>query len=95
MLENPFGEENITKYLFDEEGNKTKKKISSRKRSFKLFISNKEASKNNMTSTSNSFDEIGVRNLTLLPGDKTEEDIIKNIKRSNYNGYCRSRWSSN
>ena len=33
-----------------------------------------------MTSTSNSFDEIGVRNLTLLPGDKTEEDIIKNIK---------------
>ena len=81
MLENPFGEENITKYLFDEEGNKTRKKYLVEKGVLKLFISNnKEASKNNMTSTSNSFDEIGVRNLTLLPGDKTEEDIIKNIK---------------
>ena len=81
LLENPFGEENITKYLFDEEGNKTRKKYLVEKGVLKLFISNnKEASKNNMTSTSNSFDEIGVRNLTLLPGDKTEEDIIKNIK---------------
>ena len=81
MLENPFGEENITKYLFDEEGNKTRKKYLVEKGVLKLFISNnKEASKNNITSTSNSFDEIGVRNLTLLPGDKTEEDIIKNIK---------------
>ena len=81
LLENPFGVENITKYLFDEEGNKTRKKYLVEKGVLKLFISNnKEASKNNMTSTSNSFDEIGVRNLTLLPGDKTEEDIIKNIK---------------
>ena len=81
LLENPFGEENITKYLFDEEGNKTRKKYLVEKGVLKLFISNnKEASKNNMVSTSNSFDEIGVRNLTLLPGDKTEEYIIKNIK---------------
>lgn len=81
LTENPKGEENITKYLFDEEGNKTYKKNIVENGVLKLFISNnKEAFKNNVLSTSNAFDEIGVKNLCLIPGEKTEEEIIKNIK---------------
>ena len=80
LVEDPCGESNITRYLFDEEGNKTYKKIIENG-ILKLFISNnKESSKNNMISTSNAFDEIGVRNLMLLPGEKSEKEIIKNIK---------------
>ena len=33
-----------------------------------------------MISTSNAFDEIGVRNLCLIPGTKDEKELIKNIK---------------
>ena len=81
LVEDPCGESNITRYLFDEEGNKTYKKSIIENGILKLFISNnKESSKNNMISTSNSFDEIGVRNLMLLPGEKSEKEIIKNIK---------------
>lgn len=81
LVEDPCGESNITRYLFDEEGNKTYKKSIIENGILKLFISNnKESSKNNMISTSNAFDEIGVRNLMLLPGEKSEKEIIKNIK---------------
>lgn len=81
LVEDPCGESNITRYLFDEEGNKTYKKSIIENGILKLFISNnKESSKNNMISTSNAFDEIGVRNLILLPGEKSEKEIIKNIK---------------
>ena len=81
LVEDPCGESNITRYLFDEEGNKTYKKLIIENGILKLFISNnKESSKNNMISTSNAFDEIGVRNLMLLPGEKSEKEIIKNIK---------------
>lgn len=81
LVEDPCGESNITRYLFDEEGNKTYKKSIIENGILKLFISNnKESSKNNMISTSNAFDEIGVRNLMLLPGEKPEKEIIKNIK---------------
>ncbi len=81
LVEDPCGESNITRYLFDEEGNKTYKKSIIENGILKLFISNnKELSKNNMISTSNAFDEIGVRNLMLLPGEKSEKEIIKNIK---------------
>ena len=81
LIENPYGEENITRYLFDEEGNKTKKKNIVENGILKLFISNnKEAFKNNMISTSNAFDEIGVRNLCLIPGTKDEKELIKKIK---------------
>ena len=80
LVEDPCGESNITRYLFDEEGNKTYKKSIIENGILKLFISNnKESSKNNMISTSNAFDEIGVRNLMLLPGE-SEKEIIKNIK---------------
>ncbi len=82
LVEDPCGESNITRYLFDEEGNKTYKKSIIENGILKLFISNnKESSKNNMISTSNAFDEIGVRNLMLLPGEKSEKEIIKNIKK--------------
>lgn len=81
LVEDPCGESNITRYLFDEEGNKTYKKSIIENGILKLFISNnKESSKNNMISTSNAFDEIGVRNLMLLPGEKSEKEIVKNIK---------------
>lgn len=81
LVEDPCGESNITRYLFDEEGNKTYKKSIIENGILKLFISNnKESSKNNMISTSNAFDEIGVKNLMLLPGEKSEKEIIKNIK---------------
>lgn len=81
LVEDPCGESNITRYLFDEEGNKTYKKSIIENGILKLFISNnKESSKNNMISTSNAFDEIGVRNLMLLRGEKSEKEIIKNIK---------------
>ena len=81
LVEDPCGESNITRYLFDEEGNKTYKKSIIENGILKLFISNnKESSKNNMISTPNASDEIGVRNLMLLPGEKSEKEIIKNIK---------------
>ena len=81
LTEDPYNEKYITRYLFDEEGNKTYKKSIIENGILKLFISNnKESSKNNMISTSNAFDEIGVRNLILLPGEKSEKEIIKNIK---------------
>ena len=81
LIENPYGEENVTRYLFDEEGNKTKKKNIVENGILKLFISNnKEAFKNNMISTSNAFDEIGVRNLCLIPGTKDEKELIKKRK---------------
>lgn len=81
LTEDPYNEKYITRYLFDEEGNKTYKKNIIEDGILKLFISNnKEAGKNSSISTSNAFDEIGVRNLVLVPGEKEEDEIIEKEK---------------
>ena len=81
LTEDPYSEKYITRYLFDEEGNKTYKKNIVENGILKLFISNnKEAGKNSSISTSNAFDEIGVRNLVLVPGEKEEDEIIEKEK---------------
>ena len=81
LTEDPYNEKYITRYLFDEEGNKTYKKNIVENGILKLFISNnKEAGKNSSISTSNAFDEIGVRNLVLVPGEKEEDEIIAKEK---------------
>ncbi len=71
--------------LFDDDGVPTKKKQIIDKGILKTYLYNiKEAKIANLESTGNSYGEVGVRNLYLLPGTKNKEDLFLDIKNGLY-----------
>lgn len=70
---------------FDNEGTLTKEKVIIEEGILKTYLyNNQEAILDNTTSTGNSYGEISARNLYLKAGQKSEEDLIKQLKNGLY-----------
>lgn len=78
IIEDPTNRNLIATRLFDDEGTKTYLKKVVECGEFKTILYDKKyAKKDNTTSTGNSY---GVRNLYIVPGKKTQEELINSVK---------------
>ena len=81
IIEDPTNKDYTGYRLFDDEGTPTKKKTIIENGTIKTFLYNiKEAKIKKISSTGNGYTGIETRNMYLLPGNKSEEDIIKEVK---------------
>ena len=83
IVEDPKNKSLIGKRLFDNDGIETKYKEIVKEGIFKTILyDEKTAREDNKESTGNNYGTISVRNMYILPGTKTKEDILKD--KDNY-----------
>lgn len=81
IIEDPTNDNCVGKRLFDNEGTKTKYKTIIDKGKFTQKLYDKKTAEiDSITSTGNSYNEIGVRNLYIQNGTTKESDLIKQMK---------------
>ncbi len=80
LIEDPLNEKMVGKTLFDDEGTLTKKKVLVDKGILKSYLhSIKSANRDGVVPTGNMFGIIDTRNLYIVPGDKSEEDLLSEM----------------
>ena len=71
--------------IFDKEGTKTKNKLLIENGIIKQYIYDiKESKLDNISSTGNKYNGIGTRNMYVIPGDKSLEEIFKKVNNGIY-----------
>ena len=79
IVEDPTNNSLIGKRLFDNDGTETKYKEIVKEGVFKTILYNEKiAREDNKETTGNSYGTISVRNMYILPGTKTKEEVLKN-----------------
>ena len=85
IVEDPRNEKFPGYAYFDDEGTETYKKIIIKDGVLQTFLyNNQEAEIKKIKSTGNGYGKISARNLYLIPGDKTEEELIKKLNNGLY-----------
>lgn len=85
IIEDPTNEEYPGYRLFDDEGTLTKKKIVVENGTLKTFFYNvKEAKIKKRKSTGNGYQGIGTKNMYIIPGEKSIEQLLKEMKDGIY-----------
>ena len=85
IVEDPRNEKFPGYAYFDDEGTETYKKLIIKDGVLQTFLyNNQEAEIKKIKSTGNGYGKISARNLYLIPGDKTEEELIKKLNNGLY-----------
>lgn len=85
IIEDPTNKNYPGYRLFDDEGTKTCKKEIVNRGEIKTFLYDiKEAKLKNVEPTGNRFEGIATRNMYVLPGDKTDQELIASIQKGIY-----------
>ena len=85
IVEDPRNEKFPGYAYFDDEGTETYKKLIIKDGVLQTFLyNNQEAEIKKIKSTGNGYGKISARNLHLIPGDKTEEELIKKLNNGLY-----------
>lgn len=85
IVEDPRNEKFPGYAYFDDEGTETYKKLIIKDGVLQTFLyNNQEAEIKKIKSTGNGYGKISARNLYLIPGDKTEEELIKRLNNGLY-----------
>ena len=85
IVEDPRNEKFPGYAYFDDEGTETYKKLIIKDGVLQTFLyNNQEAEIKKIKSTGNGYGKISARNLYLIPGDKSEEELIKKLNNGLY-----------
>ena len=80
LIEDPVNEDMVGKCLFDSEGTLTKKKVLVDKGILKTYLhSIKSANRDGVEPTGNMYGNISTRNLYIVPGNKSEEELLEKM----------------
>ena len=85
IIEDPTNKSYPSYNKFDNEGTETYKKTIVENGVLKMFLyNNKEAIIDNKKSTGNGYGSIDVRNIYIVPGKKTEKELLKDLNNGLY-----------
>ncbi len=89
IVEDPKNEDYPGATIFDDEGTETEKKEIIKDGVLKTYLYNiKEAKEQNQKTTGNGYSSISTRNMYIKPGDKTLEEMMKELKNGIYITDC-------
>lgn len=89
IIEDPKNEDYPGATIFDDEGTETEKKEIIKDGVLKTYLYNiKEAKEQNQKTTGNGYSSISTRNMYIKPGDKTLEEMMKELKNGIYITDC-------
>lgn len=89
IIEDPKNDDYPGATIFDDEGTETEKKEIIKDGVLKTYLYNiKEAKEQNQKTTGNGYSSISTRNMYIKPGDKTLEEMMKELKNGIYITDC-------